>query len=68
MADIVAKGFWAPQRERLIQERASIRNIDSKAQPARFLCFKIQFHRLFATTFAIGTKRRLFDCPLDGRY
>jgi hypothetical protein len=52
VADFVAKLFWAPRRERLIQDRAPSRNIDSKVRAAGFDYFKFQFHRLQWATFA----------------
>ena len=51
-ADIVAKVFWASQRETLIQDRTRMRNIDSKARKPRFDCFKFLFHSVRSATFA----------------
>jgi hypothetical protein len=63
-ADFVAKLFLARRRERLIQDGAPKRNIDSKARAAGFDYFKFQFHRLQLATFA--TKSARSGTPLPG--
>src|ERR1700716_663065 len=61
--ECVAKLFWASERERMIQDWQSRRNIDSNAQPPRFICFRIQFHRSFSATFATqSAKNGLMRC------
>ena len=52
MADIVAKRFCSSKRARSIQDRAPMRNVDSKIHAARFYCFKFLFHSFATATFA----------------
>jgi hypothetical protein len=52
LADCVAKQFSAPEREIMIQDRAQMRNVDSRTQSPRFDCYKIQFNSARAATFA----------------
>jgi len=59
----VAKVFWPSQRETLIQNRARIGNIDSRARAPRFDCFKFQFHSICSVTFATVSANRRRRAP-----
>jgi hypothetical protein len=61
LADIVAKVFWASERERLIQSWLPGRNIDSRTNSRRFVCFKIQFYRRISATFATQSAHRVIS-------
>src|SRR5262245_9952754 len=50
--DCVAKLFCPSERVRLIQDQASMRNVDSRIHSLRFDCFIFLFYSLPAVTFA----------------
>jgi hypothetical protein len=52
MADIVAKGFCAPERATLIQDQAPMRNVDAKIHPSRFDCCAFLLTSCSSPTFA----------------
>ncbi|MFL5059808.1 MAG: hypothetical protein ACJ8DQ_06955, partial [Xanthobacteraceae bacterium] len=62
-ADCVAKRFCASECARSIQDRAPMRNVDSKIHPGRFDRFKFLFHSFAAATFAtLSAKCRKAFC------
>src|SRR5207249_6979559 len=52
LADCVAKLFCPSKRVRLIQDQASMRNVDSRIHSLRFDCCIFLFYSLSAMTFA----------------
>jgi hypothetical protein len=51
-ADFVAKLFCPSERVRLIQDQASMRNVDSRNHSLRFDCCVFSFYSFYAVTFA----------------
>jgi hypothetical protein len=68
VADSVAKRFCSSGRARSIQDRAPMRNVDSKIHAARFDRFKFLFHSFGAATFAtISTRTEPERSKIVGR-
>ena len=57
-ADCVAKLFCPSKRVRLIQDQASMRNVDSRIHSLRFDCCIFLFYSLSAMTFATQSALR----------
>src|SRR5438046_9959654 len=55
--DCVAKLFCPSKRVRLIQDQASMRNVDSRIHSLRFDCCIFLFYSLSAMTFATQSAR-----------
>src|SRR5437016_1782243 len=58
-ADCVAKVFCPSERVRLIQNQASMRNVDSRIHSLRFNCCIFLFYSLSAMTFATQSAHRV---------
>src|SRR2546429_2086451 len=58
LADCVAKLFCPSKRVRLIQDQASMRNVDSRIHSFRFDCCVFLFYSFSAVTFATQSARR----------
>src|SRR2546423_10870509 len=52
MTDAVEKPFYSSERARLIQDQASMSNVDSKIHSPRFDCCVFLFYSLSAATFS----------------
>src|SRR5436309_4135602 len=59
LADCVAKLFCPSKRVRLIQDQASMRNVDSRIHSLRFDCCIFLFYSLSAMTFATQSAHRV---------
>src|SRR5437016_5613434 len=69
MADFVAEVFCPSECVRLIQDQASMRNVDSRIHSLRFDCCVFLFYSFSAVTFATKSARscrsRLCDITAD---
>src|SRR5438128_5217483 len=59
LADCVAKVFCPSECVRLIQDQASMRNVDSRIHSLRFDCCVFLFYSFSAVTFATKSARRV---------
>src|SRR5437016_7537991 len=59
MADFVAEVFCPSECVRLIQDQASMRNVDSRIHSLRFDCCVFLFYSFSAVTFATKSARRV---------
>src|SRR5215475_14499452 len=55
MTDVVEKGFFSSDRERLIQDPALARNVDPRRRLSRFDCCIFLFHIFRAATFSTAS-------------
>jgi hypothetical protein len=55
MTDAVEKRFCSSEQARLIQDQASMRNVDSKIRSPRFDCCVFLFYSLSAATFSTAS-------------
>src|SRR5437667_75798 len=63
VADFVAEVFCPSECVRLIQDQASMRNVDSRIHSLRFDCCVFLFYSFSAVTFATkSAKTRLMQC------
>src|SRR5439155_19960927 len=66
MADFVAEVFCPSECVRLIQDQASMRNVDSRIHSLRFDCCVFLFYSFSAVTFATESAQRVvslrFQC------
>src|SRR5438094_8923632 len=63
LADCVAKLFCPSKRVRLIQDQASMRNVDSRIHSLRFDCCVFLFYSFSAVTFATKSALRALERP-----
>jgi hypothetical protein len=69
-ADCVAKLFCPSERARLIQDQASMRNVDSRIHSPRFDCCVFLFYSFSAVTFATQSAhngRSTMSAPTSAR-
>src|SRR5215471_10638043 len=64
--DCVAKLFCPSERVRLIQDRASMRNVDSRIHSLRFDCCIFLFYSVSAVTFATQSPRKQTSSDTTG--